>query len=81
LVVAVRHRRNRKPPDSGCGRHGRRYNRLGERRFADVPLWEIVGFLAYCVHRVKCRRCIATVAMAPGLAATINYARPIVDCC
>src|SRR4029077_17964018 len=46
LVVRVRPRKNGRPHCSGCGRPGRAYDRLEERRFEFVPLWGIVVFLA-----------------------------------
>jgi transposase len=65
LIVEMRPRRNSKPHCSGCGRRGRTYDRLEERRFEFVPLWGIVVFLAYRMRRVDCRRCGVTVEMVP----------------
>jgi transposase len=65
LVVQVRPRKNSKPVCSGCGRRGRPYDRLAERRFEFVPLWGIVMFLAYRMRRVDCKRCGVTVEMVP----------------
>jgi transposase len=65
LIVAVRPRTNGRPHCSGCGRRGRTYDRLGERRFEFVPLWGIVVFLVYSLRRVDCKRCGVTVEMVP----------------
>lgn len=65
LVVNVRPRKNGNPYCSGCGRRGRVYDRLEERRFEFVPLWGIVVFLAYRMRRVDCKRCGVTVEMVP----------------
>jgi transposase len=65
LVVAVRPRKNGRPFCSGCGRRGRAYDRLEERRFEFVPLWGIVVYLAYRMRRVDCRRCGVTVERVP----------------
>src|SRR5262245_6025484 len=65
LVVQVRPRKNGKPRCSGCGRRGRAYARLEERRFELVPLRGAVVFLSYGMRRVDCRRCGVTVEMVP----------------
>jgi transposase len=65
LVVKMRPRKNGKPHCSGCGRRGRTYDRLEERRFEFVPLWGIAVFLAYRMRRVDCKRCGVTVEMVP----------------
>jgi transposase len=65
LVVQVLPRRNSRPHCSGCGRRGKAYDRLEERRFEFVPLWGIVVFLAYRMRRVACGRCGVTVEMVP----------------
>ena len=65
LIVAMRARKNGRPFCSGCGRTGRTYDRLEERRFEFVPLWGIVVFLAYRMRRVDCKRCGVTVELVP----------------
>lgn len=65
LVVRIESRKNSRPYCSGCGRQGRPYDRLEERRFEFVPLWGIVVFLAYRMRRVNCQRCGVTVEMVP----------------
>jgi transposase len=65
LIVEVQPRKNGTPFCSGCGRRGRAYDRLEERRFEFVPLWGVVVFLAYRMRRVDCERCGVTVEMVP----------------
>jgi transposase len=65
LVIRVKPRKNSLPHCSGCGRRGRAYDRLQERRFEFVPVWGIVAFLAYRMRRVDCQRCGVTVEMVP----------------
>jgi transposase len=65
LVVRMRPRKDSRPYCSGCGRRGRAYDRLEERRFEFVPVWGIVVFLAYRMRRVNCKRCGVTVEMVP----------------
>jgi transposase len=65
LVVHMQPRKNSRPFCSGCGRRGRSYDRLEERRFEFVPLWGIVVFLAYRMRRVDCKWCGVTVEMVP----------------
>jgi len=65
LVVEMRPRKNSRPHCSGCGRRGRAYDRLEERRFEFVPLWGMVVLLAYRMRRVDCKRCGVTAEMVP----------------
>jgi len=65
LVVRMHSRKNSRPFCSGCGRRGRTYDSLEERRFEFVPLWGILVFLAYRMRRVDCKRCGVTVEMVP----------------
>lgn len=65
LVVQIEPRKNSRPFCSGCGRRGRAYDRLQERRFEFVPLWGILVFFAYRMRRVDCKRCGVTVEMVP----------------
>ena len=41
LVIQIKPRKNSRPFCSGCGRRGRPYDRLEERRFEFVPIWGI----------------------------------------
>jgi transposase len=65
LIVQMKPRANSLPFCSGCGRRGRVYDRLEERRFEFVPLWGILVFLAYRMRRVDCPTCGVTVEMVP----------------
>ena len=65
LVIQIEPRKNSRPFCSGCGRRGRPYDRLEERRFEFVPMWGILVFLAYRMRRVDCKRCGVTVEMVP----------------
>jgi transposase len=65
LVVPMEPRKNGRPFCSGCGRRGRTYDRLEERRFEFVPVWGVVVFLAYRRRRGDCKRCGVTVEMVP----------------
>jgi transposase len=40
-VIQIKPRKNSRPFCSGCGRRGRPYDRLEERRFEFVPIWGI----------------------------------------
>lgn len=65
LVVEIKPRKNSRPFCSGCGRRGRAYDRLEERRFEFVPLWGMLVFFAYRMRRVDCKQCGVTVEMVP----------------
>ncbi len=65
LFVQMRPRKNSRVFCSGCGRPGRAYDRLEERRFEFVPIWGVMVFLAYRMRRVDCKRCGVTVEMVP----------------
>src|SRR5690348_1346 len=65
VVIALRARRNSRPICAGCGVRGPTYDRLDERRFEFVPLWNIAVFFAYRLRRVNCRRCGVTVEQVP----------------
>ncbi len=65
LVVRVEPRKNNRPVCSACGKVGRTYDHLEERRFEFVPIWGILVFLAYRMRRVDCKRCGVTVELVP----------------
>ena len=65
LEVEVLARKNGRPICSGCGRAGRGYDRLPERRFEFVPLWGIAVCFVYAMRRVDCRSCGVTVERVP----------------
>lgn len=65
LEVELHARKNSRPICSGCGRVGPGYDRLAERRFEFVPLWQIAVFFVYAMRRVNCPRCGVTVEQVP----------------
>jgi len=65
LVATIRPRKNGKALCSGCGKPRRLYDRLGERRFEFVPLWNIPVQLEYHMRRVDCPACGVKVERVP----------------
>jgi transposase len=63
--VRIEPRANGRPICSGCGRPGPGYDRLPERRFEFVPLWQIAVFFIYAMRRVDCPQCGVTVEQVP----------------
>ena len=65
LDVQVRSRHGSRGYCSGCGRRGRTYDHLDERRFDFVPLWGIAVVWLYAMRRIDCPRCGVTVEWVP----------------
>ena len=65
LEVLIVPRANSRPICSGCRRKGPGYDRLPERRFEYVPLWQIAVFFVCAVRRVNCPRCGVTAEEIP----------------
>jgi transposase len=65
LAVSVRARSNSRPICSGCGQRGPGYDRLSERLFEFVPLWQIAVVFVYALRRVDCPRCGVKVERVP----------------
>lgn len=65
IEVRIEPRANGRPVCSGCGRAGPGYDRLPERRFEFVPLWQIAVFFVYAMRRVDCPQCGVTVERVP----------------
>lgn len=65
LEVPVEPRANGRPICSGCGQHAPGYDRLPERRFEFVPLWNIAVFFVYAMRRVNCPTCGIVVERVP----------------
>ena len=65
LEVPVRARKGSRPICSRCRRPGPGYDRLPERKFEFVPLWQIAVFFVYAMRRVDCPRCGVTVEEVP----------------
>lgn len=57
IEVKVRARANSRAICSGCGKKRPGYDRLPERRFEYVPLWQIAVHFVYALRRVKCPQC------------------------
>ena len=57
LRVRVRARANGQPVCDGCGRRRPGYDRLPERTWEFVPLWQIAVFFVYARRRVDCPKC------------------------
>ena len=65
IEAHLRARAGSKGKCSGCGKSGRTYDHLGERRFDFVPLWGIAVVLVYGLRRIECRRCGVKVEWVP----------------
>jgi len=65
LRVQMRARSNGRPVCSGCGRRRPRYDRLPERTWDFVPLWQIPVVLVYALRRVDCAQCGIVVERVP----------------
>lgn len=65
IEVPIRPRSNSRPICSGCGQGRRGYDRLAERRFEYVPLWQIAVIFVYALRRVDCPRCGIVVEQVP----------------
>jgi transposase len=65
LEVSLKPRKGSRPICSSCGRRGPGYDRLPERKFEFVPLWQIAVFFVYAMRRVDCPRCGVTVEEVP----------------
>ena len=50
---------------SGCGQAAPGYDRLPERRFEFVPLWQIAVYFVYAMRRVSCPQCGVKVEKVP----------------
>jgi transposase len=65
IVVKMRPRKNGRAVCSGCKVKCPGYDRLPERRYEFVPLWNIPVFLSYAPRRVQCPRCGVKVEEVP----------------
>lgn len=65
LEVPIRPRSNSRPICSGCSRRRPGYDRLKERRFEFVPLWQIAVVFVYAMRRVDCPTCGVVVEQVP----------------
>jgi len=65
LRVRMRARKNGSPVCSRCGERRPGYDRLPERSWEFVPLWQIVVLLVYAPRRVDCPTCGVVVERVP----------------
>lgn len=65
IEILIEPRANGRPICSGCGQRSPGYDRLAERRFEFVPLWQIPVFFVYALRRVECPRCGVKVEQVP----------------
>ena len=65
IEILIEPRANGRAICSGCGQPAPGYDRLAERRFEFVPLWQIAVFFVYAMRRVECPRCGVKVEQVP----------------
>ena len=65
IEIPIEPRANGRAICSGCGKPAPGYDRLPERRFEFVPLWQIAVFLVYAMRRVECPTCGVRVEQVP----------------
>lgn len=65
IEIPIEPRANGRAICSGCGQPAPGYDRLPERRFEFVPLWQIAVFLVYAMRRVECPTCGVKVEQVP----------------
>lgn len=68
ILVHVRERKGSRGVCADCGKKRPGYDRLPERDFQFVPLWNIAVFLRYAPRRVDCPRCGVIVELMPWAA-------------
>lgn len=65
IEIPIEPRANGRAKCSGCGQAAPGYDRLAERRFEFVPLWQIAVYFVYAMRRVDCPRCGVKVEQVP----------------
>jgi len=65
IEVRIEPRANGRAICSGCKRRAPGYDRLVERRFQFVPLWQLSVYFVYAMRRVDCPRCGVKVEEVP----------------
>jgi len=65
IEVLIEPRANGQPICSKCGQMAPGYDRLAERRFEFVPLWQIPVYFIYAMRRVNCPACGVKVERVP----------------
>jgi transposase len=65
IEVLIEPRANSRGICSDCGCRAPGYDRLAERRFEFVPLWQIAVYFVYAMRRVDCPKCGVKVEQVP----------------
>lgn len=65
IVLRMAARKNGRAECSGCGCRAAGYDRLPEREWDFVPLWQIAVVLTYALRRVECPDCGVKVERVP----------------
>jgi len=65
IEIPIEPRANGRAICSGCDQPAPGYDRLPERRFEFVPLWQIAVFFVYAMRRVECPTCGVKVEKVP----------------
>ncbi len=65
IEIPILPRTNSQAICSNCGKPAPSYDRLPERRFEFVPLWQITVYFVYAMRRVECPRCGVKVEKVP----------------
>ena len=65
IEILIEPRANGRPICSKCGQQAPGYDRLAERRFEFVPLWQIAVYFVYAMRRVDCPTCGVCVERVP----------------
>lgn len=65
IEILIEPRSNSRAICSGCGQPAAGYDRLAQRRFEFVPLWQIAVYLVYTMRRVQCPTCGVKVEQVP----------------
>jgi len=65
IEILIEPRKNGRALCSGCGQRAPGYDRLAERRFEFVPLWQIAVYFVYAMRRVNCPSCGVKVEQVP----------------
>jgi len=65
IEILIKPRANGRAICSGCGKRAPGYDRLAQRRFEFVPLWQIAVYFVYAMRRVDCPTCGVKVEKIP----------------
>ena len=85
IEIPILPRTNSQAICSNCGKPAPSYDRLPERRFEFVPLWQIAVYFVYAMRRVDCPTCGVKVERVPWcdgknqLTTTYRPPRPVCE--